>query len=137
MFQGAYTQYMDTDERLKQLSEEEFHVTQEKGTEAPFHNAYWDTHAKGKYMCKVCGKPLFDSEHKFDSGTGWPSYDAPISEDAVVAASDTSHGMHRTEAVCKHCGAHLGHIFEDGPEETTGLRYCINSASLDFKEEDK
>lgn len=126
---------MDKEERIKQLTEEERHVTQEKGTEAPFRNAYWDNHQKGMYRCKVCGEPLFDSDHKFDSGSGWPSYDRPISNDAIGINEDHSHGMDRTEAVCKKCGAHLGHVFEDGPQETTGLRYCINSASLDFEEE--
>jgi peptide-methionine (R)-S-oxide reductase len=126
---------MDENDLKNKLSSEEYHVTQEKGTEAPFANKYWDNHKKGMYMCKVCGKPLFDSDHKFDSGTGWPSYDQPVAKDAVLYNEDTTHGMNRIEAVCKNCGAHLGHVFEDGPEETTGLRYCINSASLDFKEE--
>ena len=128
---------MNEEENVKKLTEEEYRITQKKGTEAPFKNAYWDNHKKGVYLCKVCSKPLFDSDHKFDSGTGWPSYDQPVDKEAVAYNQDTAHGMTRIEAVCQHCGAHLGHLFEDGPEETTGLRYCINSASLDFKEEEK
>ena len=118
---------------LSHLTEEERHVTQEKGTERPFSNKYFDHHENGVYTCKVCGEQLFDSSTKFDSGTGWPSYDAPIKTDSVEYVEDTTHGMSRVEALCAHCGAHLGHVFNDGPT-STGKRFCINSASLDFEQ---
>lgn len=120
------------DEKLQHLTPEEFAVTQQKGTEAPFRNAYWDTHKDGTYRCKVCGVPLFDSVHKYDSGTGWPSYDEPVNANAIRYVTDGD----RMEVVCKNCGAHLGHVFPDGPKETTGKRFCINSASLQFDEGD-
>lgn len=125
---------MDKDELKKKLTPEEFHVTQERGTEAPFTGAYWNEHSTGKYNCKVCGTELFASDTKFDSGTGWPSFDNAI-PGRVITVEDTSHGMIRTEAVCAKCGAHLGHVFPDGPKETTGKRFCINSCSLDLKKE--
>lgn len=124
---------MNKEEKLKMLTEEEIQVTQEKGTETPFNNKYWDHHEGGNYNCKVCGVVLFNSDAKFDSGTGWPSFDKPADNKAVLFQEDTSHGMSRVEAVCKNCGAHLGHVFNDGPKDTTGMRFCINSASLDFK----
>jgi peptide-methionine (R)-S-oxide reductase len=120
------------EDKLQHLTEEERRITQEKGTEAPFQNKYHDHHENGMYTCKVCGAVLFSSDAKFDSGTGWPSYDRPVKNEAISYIEDVSHGMHRIEAVCKNCGAHLGHVFHDGPKETTGERYCINSASLDF-----
>jgi peptide-methionine (R)-S-oxide reductase len=121
------------EQRLKELTAEEFRVTQEKGTEAPFMGKYVKNDAQGMYVCKVCGAPLFSSDAKFDSKSGWPSFDSPARGDAVELHDDDSHGMHRVEVTCKHCGAHLGHLFPDGPEETTGERYCINSCSLDFE----
>jgi peptide-methionine (R)-S-oxide reductase len=120
------------DERLARLTPLQRQVTQQGGTERPFANAYWDHHADGTYTCVVCDRPLFASAHKFDSGTGWPSYDRPLAADAVSSHEDRSHGMLRVEVRCSSCGAHLGHRFPDGPA-STGQRYCINSASLDFR----
>lgn len=134
---GITMEYMDIpQEELKQrLTEEEYKVTQEKGTEAPFTGKYVNEHARGKYSCKVCGTELFASDNKFDSGTGWPSFDQAI-HGAVKMLIDTSHGMTRTEVTCAKCGAHLGHMFEDGPKETTCQRFCINSVALDLKKDE-
>lgn len=117
------------------LSEEQLQVIRDGGTEAPFTGKLYDNHKKGMYTCANCGIKLFSSDTKFDSGTGWPSFDKPENLEAVELIPDNSYGMARTEVRCKNCGAHLGHVFDDGPRETTGKRYCINSCSLDFKED--
>lgn len=123
-----------TDEEWKEkLTPEQFDVLRRKGTEAPFTGSYWATTDDGTYLCAACGNELFASTNKYDAGCGWPSYDRAISENAVATNTDNSLRMNRTEVTCSRCGGHLGHVFDDGPRETTGQRYCINSVALSFK----
>ncbi len=121
----------------KELPPEVYRVTREAGTEAPFSGVYWDNHEDGMYHCANCGAALFSSAKKFDSGTGWPSFATPVLGAAVKLRTENSLGASRTEVVCAHCGAHLGHVFDDGPQDEGGQRFCINSLALDFKGEEK
>lgn len=124
----------DLSELRERLTSEQYQITQEQGTEPPFANEYWDFDGRGVYHCVVCGNRLFSSSTKYHSGTGWPSFYAPLQEGAVVFTEDRSLGMARTEVKCGRCGAHLGHVFPDGPRPS-GQRYCMNSAALAFEEE--
>jgi len=128
------TTIMKTDDQWRaELSPDEYRILRQKGTERAFTGKYWDHHEDGTYTCRGCGAPLFTSEQKYDSGCGWPSYYDAIDSGAIVTRPDYSHGMTRTEIVCARCGGHLGHVFDDGPMPT-GLRYCVNSASLGFEQ---
>lgn len=130
---AMFTKNIKSEKEWKNLlSEEQFHILREKGTERAFTGIYWDNHERGNYSCAGCGQFLFESETKFESGCGWPSFYNPAKSENIVTKDDFSHGMHRIEVLCSNCGGHLGHVFEDGPEPT-GLRYCINSASLTFE----
>lgn len=127
--------HTDKDRLKEKLSPLAYSVTQEKGTERPFTSEFAEAWHDGEYHCVVCDAVLFESNNQFDAGCGWPSFDAPAAAVAVEEHKDASHGMIRTEVVCHNCGAHLGHVFPDGPPETTGLRYCINGAALKFSAE--
>ena len=123
----------DDDKWRSKLSAEEYRVCREKGTEPPFSGEYNHNPRSGKYLCKCCGEALFASTDKYDSGSGWPSFDRPVTDQVIRYEEDSSLGMRRVEAMCDKCGCHLGHVFEDGPRDSTGKRYCINSLSLDFE----
>ena len=115
------------------LTPEQYLIMREKGTEPAFAGKYYHNNEKGEYVCAACGQKLFSSDTKFDSGTGWPSFTDPMNKENIELKEDRSHGMSRVEVLCKNCGAHLGHVFDDGPKDKGGKRYCINSCALDFK----
>jgi peptide-methionine (R)-S-oxide reductase len=126
-----------TDEEWKkQLTPEQYQVMREGGTEGAFKGKYWNDHSKGMYKCAACGAELFSSDTKFDSGTGWPSFTEPVNMAHIELKKDSNYGMNRTEVVCKNCGSHLGHVFDDGPEDKGGKRYCINSVCLELEKKE-
>jgi peptide-methionine (R)-S-oxide reductase len=125
---------LSDDEWKKKLTPEQYRILREKGTEAPFSGKLLKEDGTGDFVCVACGAVVFKSDTKFDSGSGWPSFYDPAATDAVRLIEDISHGMHRIEVTCTNCGSHLGHVFNDAPDQPTGMRFCINSASLDFKE---
>ena len=127
---------MDEEEIKKKLTDEEYKVLRKGGTEAPFSGEHLENKEKGTYKCKVCESPLFSSDTKFNSGTGWPSFADVVSNQNVITKDDDNLGMKRTEVICKNCGSHLGHVFPDGPKEMGGKRYCINSVCLDFEKKE-
>lgn len=127
---------LNEEELRARLTPEEFNVLRRGDTEAPFSGTYVNNHEDGMYHCKVCGNSLFSSKEKFDSGSGWPSFTDPAVSENVGTRPDNTYGMHRTEVYCKHCGSHLGHVFDDGPIEAGGKRYCINSVCLAFDKEE-
>lgn len=125
------------DEWKKELTPEQYHILREKGTEAPFSGKLLHEERTGDFVCAACGAVVFKSDTKFDSNSGWPSFYDPAATDAVRLTEDTSHGMHRVEVTCANCGSHLGHVFNDAPDQPTGMRFCINSESLSFEEKEK
>jgi peptide-methionine (R)-S-oxide reductase len=127
-------QQLSDDEWKKKLTPEQYHILREKGTEAPGTGKLLNNHNNGDYICAACGQVVFKSGTKFDSGSGWPSFSEPANREAVVLTEDTSLGMRRVEVTCANCGSHLGHVFDDAPDQPTGQRFCINSAALDFEE---
>lgn len=129
----AYNIYMTDEQWKKKLTPEQYKVLRKKGTEAPFSGKLLNNHEDGQYRCAACGNVVFDSQTKFDSGSGWPSFNNPANSKAVKLVDDNSLGMHRVEVECANCGSHLGHLFKDAPDQPTGMRFCINSVSLDFK----
>ncbi len=131
-------QKMNEEDWKKKLTPKQYKILREKGTEMAFTGKYYKNHESGMYVCGACGQELFSSDTKFDSGSGWPSFTDPVNRENVELKLDTSHGMNRVEVICKNCGSHLGHVFDDGPKDKGGKRFCINSCALDFKKkEDK
>jgi peptide-methionine (R)-S-oxide reductase len=131
----AKPKQLDDKDWKDKLTPEQYHVLREKGTEAPFSGKLLNEHRTGDFICAACGAVVFKSGTKFDSGSGWPSFYDPANTHAVTLTEDASHGMHRVEVTCANCGSHLGHVFNDAPEQPTGMRFCINSMALDFKEQ--